>query len=162
MGDIMPSKGLVIHEYRTHGTCSGLDTAEYFAVSRELYERIHVPADLAAADAEFVTSPEEIERGRRWRHATGWPCHRAFTEAHAWLKSEMMAVTCLDGKLLDIGMCFGRDLFPRSCGVNEDHKRLCRGSKIAVPRWCPRCTVARRNGLFETRCGNRILGKMCA
>ena len=43
MWDIMPSKGLIIHEYRTHGTCSGLDPAQYFGVARELYERVKVP-----------------------------------------------------------------------------------------------------------------------
>ena len=38
MGDIMPSKNLVIHEYRAHGTCSGLEPKEYFAAARALYE----------------------------------------------------------------------------------------------------------------------------
>jgi ribonuclease I len=39
MRDLMPSKSLIIHEYRTHGTCSGLEPAQYFGVARELYER---------------------------------------------------------------------------------------------------------------------------
>ena len=42
MRDIMPSKNLMIHEYRAHGTCSGLDPAQYFAVARRLYERVSV------------------------------------------------------------------------------------------------------------------------
>ena len=29
--DIMPSKNLIIHEYRAHGTCSGLEPAQYSA-----------------------------------------------------------------------------------------------------------------------------------
>src|SRR5512138_3031844 len=30
MLDIMPSKQLIIHQYRAHGTCSGLDADDYF------------------------------------------------------------------------------------------------------------------------------------
>ena len=45
MRDIMPSKNLLIHEYRVHGTCSGLDPSQYFAVARELYERVGVQSD---------------------------------------------------------------------------------------------------------------------
>ena len=41
--DIMPSKDLVIHEYRTHGTCSGLEPAQYFGLARGLYERVGMP-----------------------------------------------------------------------------------------------------------------------
>jgi ribonuclease I len=51
MRDIMPSKGLIIHEYRTHGTCSGLDPVQYFGVARELYERVRIPESLAASRA---------------------------------------------------------------------------------------------------------------
>jgi len=51
MRDIMPSKGVIIHEYRTHGTCSGLDPVQYFGVVRELYERVKVPESLAASGA---------------------------------------------------------------------------------------------------------------
>jgi hypothetical protein len=39
------------HEYRTHGTCSGLDPVQYFGVVRELYERVKVPESLAASGA---------------------------------------------------------------------------------------------------------------
>jgi ribonuclease T2 len=41
--DIMPSKNLVIHEYRAHGTCSGLAPDQYFGLARDLYERVGIP-----------------------------------------------------------------------------------------------------------------------
>jgi len=119
MADIMPSKGLMIHEYRAHGTCSGLEPDEYFAVARELYQQVRVPPLFTAADTVDTLSPEEIER--------------AFIEANAWLKPEMLAVKCRDGKFLDLRICFGRDLFPRDCGINEEQSRLCRASRITVP-----------------------------
>ena len=37
MLDIMPSKRLIFHEYRKHGTCSGLGVDGYFDLSRRLY-----------------------------------------------------------------------------------------------------------------------------
>ena len=119
MLDIMPSSRLIIHEYRVHGTCSGLDPAQYFSTARSLYERIKVPAPFAAPTAGVMLSPEQIERD--------------FLAANAWLKPDMIAVTCRGQNLLDVRVCFGRDLFPTKCGRNEDEKRLCGAPRISVP-----------------------------
>jgi len=119
MRDIMPSKSLIIHQYRDHGTCSGLEPAQYFGVARELYERVNVPARFVTPDTALAVSPDEIEG--------------AFAEVNSWLRPEMISVSCRGPNLLDIRICFGRDLFPQACGVNEDQRRLCRARKIAVP-----------------------------
>jgi ribonuclease T2 len=119
MRDIMPSKSLIIHQYRDHGTCSGLGPAQYFAVARELYERIDVPARLESPAAGLLVTPDEVER--------------EFLAANPWLTPDMMSVTCRGANLLDVRICFDRDLYPRSCGANEDQKRLCRAAKITVP-----------------------------
>jgi ribonuclease T2 len=123
MRDIMPSKGLIIHEYRTHGTCSGLEPAQYFGVARELYERVKLPVSLVASGSNRSQSADEIES--------------AFQSANSWLKPEMMSVSCRGESLLDVRICFGRDLFPRACGPNEDEKRLCRSDQISVPPVAP-------------------------
>ena len=49
MLDIMPSKKLVFHEYRKHGTCSGLGVDGYFDLARRLYEKVQDPAALRRA-----------------------------------------------------------------------------------------------------------------
>ena len=123
MRDIMPSKSLIIHEYRVHGTCSGLEPAQYFGVARQLYERVSVPLRFLAPDADRLASPDEIER--------------EFLAANPWLDPDMISVTCRRANLLDIRVCFGRDLFPRSCGVNEDQKRLCPAGQMTVPPVTP-------------------------
>jgi ribonuclease T2 len=123
MRDIMPSKPLIIHEYRVHGTCSGLEPAQYFGVARQLYERVSVPPRFLANDADRLASPDEIER--------------EFLAANSWLEPDMISVTCRRANLLDIRVCFGRDLFPRSCGVNEDQKRLCPAGQMTVPPVTP-------------------------
>jgi len=123
MRDVMPSKGLMIHEYRVHGTCSGLDPAQYFGVARELYERVNIPARFLGKETGGLNSPDAVQR--------------AILDANPWLKPEMVAVTCRRQTLIDIRICFGRDLFPHACGANEDQKRLCPVSKITVPPVAP-------------------------
>jgi len=118
MRDIMPSKNLVIHEYREHGTCSGLPPSEYFDVARDLYQRISVPPRFAETEGRLILSPEEIETD--------------FLKANPWLDASMISVTCRDRALLDVRVCFGRDLRPRSCGRNEA-RRDCRLSRMTVP-----------------------------
>lgn len=92
-------------------------------MARELYERVNVPPRFLAGEGNHLVSAEEIER--------------AFAGANSWLRPEMIAVSCRGESLLDIRVCFGRDLFPRACGENEDEKRLCPASKIAVPPAAP-------------------------
>jgi ribonuclease T2 len=84
---------------------------------------VEVPPRLAGLEAAEEASPEEIER--------------AFLDANPWLKADMIAVTCRRQTLLDIRICFGRDLFPRPCGGNEDQRRLCPASKISIPPAAP-------------------------
>jgi ribonuclease T2 len=62
---------------------------------------------------------------------------KAILEANPWLRPGMVAVTCRRQNLLDVRICFGRDLFPRACGANEDQKRLCPVNKITVPAVAP-------------------------
>jgi ribonuclease T2 len=119
MRDIMPGRGLVIHEYRAHGTCSGLSPEQYFATSRELYDKIAVPPSFRENDQALHLSLANIETD--------------FLEANPWLKPEMIAISCRDGQLLDIRVCFDRELAPRACGANEDQRKLCKLDKVKVP-----------------------------
>jgi ribonuclease T2 len=116
--DIMPSKNLVIHEYRAHGTCSGLEPAQYFGLARDLYERVGIPPRFSGADRGLRLTEREIEA--------------EFLKSNAWLKPNMIVVSCRGQNLLDVRICFGRDLFPKPCGSNEE-QRICRAGTINVP-----------------------------
>ena len=109
MRDIMPSKGLVIHD--TGRTAPARDST-----------RCNISARRASGTRQSL-SADQIES--------------AFADANPWLKSDMMSVSCRGENLLDVRICFGRDLFPRACGANEEEARLCRSSKIAVPSATP-------------------------
>lgn len=118
MLDIMPSKSLIIHEYRAHGTCSGLEPEEYFRLARDAYTRIALPPRFEGTASRLQLSPAEIEA--------------EFLKANSWLEPSMISVSCRAEQLLDVRFCFGRDLSPRSCGPNEQ-RRLCRTGSVTIP-----------------------------
>ena len=43
MLNFMPSRGLIQHEWKEHGTCSGLSAQEYFAKVELAFRNVHVP-----------------------------------------------------------------------------------------------------------------------
>lgn len=118
MRGIMPNKELVIHEYKTHGTCSGLAPRAYFAAARKAYTQVHIPKAFDAPKTQAFSSPEAIEH--------------AFIAANDWLEPDMIAVTCRRGNLFDVRICFGTDITPLACGANVNQKRLCPLRRITV------------------------------
>ena len=120
MLDIMPSDKLVIHEYRKHGTCSGLEPTQYFDLARRLFTAVKVPDDYRnPMDAKFV-SPAELVAD--------------FQKVNPWLKSDMVAVECggSGNKLSEIRICFSKDGEPQACSRNEI-QHACRADKMYLP-----------------------------
>lgn len=119
MLDIMPSKRLIINEYRKHGTCSGLNPSDYFRISRRAYETIKIPPRFQNPDDYQTVTPGEIERD--------------FLEANPDLKPEMISIDCKDRRLRELRICFTRELKLRECGSNEQQGRLCSADRIVMP-----------------------------
>lgn len=119
MLDIMPSKKLIIHEYKKHGTCSGLSPDAYFDVSRKLYDSIKIPQRYQLPEQPLQVSPGEVVGN--------------FIKANPELKPEMIAVSCGGRRLRELRVCFGRDLKPRACGGNEDARKLCSSDTVVMP-----------------------------
>jgi ribonuclease T2 len=122
MLDIMPSDKLVIHEYRKHGTCSGLEPTQYFDLSRKLYSTVAIPTDYQNPfEAKFV-SPDDLISD--------------FMKANAWLKRDMIAVSCNQGggnPLTEVRICFSKEGQPTSCSRNEDQRKMCSAAKMYLP-----------------------------
>jgi ribonuclease T2 len=119
MRDLMPSKALIIHEYKAHGTCSGLAPSPYYDAVRKAYDQVRIPKALDDPETQRFLSPEKIER--------------EFIVANDWLKPDMIAVTCRRGKLFDVRICFSDDVQPQACGTNINQKHLCPLRRITVP-----------------------------
>lgn len=121
MLDIMPSKGLIIHQYRKHGTCSGLDPDAYFRLARRLFQSIQIPDRFANPfEAQFL-SPDELVDD--------------LVDSNPKLKPDMVAVSCAGpgNRLKEVRICFTREGELRSCGANEDERKLCRSDRLNVP-----------------------------
>jgi ribonuclease T2 len=121
MLDIMPSRGLVIHEYRAHGTCSGLDPVRYFAMAHRLFDGINIPKRFRNPFESQIVSAADVRR--------------AFLEANPELRPDMITVVCggAGGMLKEVRLCLSKDGSPRSCGQNETRRNLCRANQVFIP-----------------------------
>ena len=117
MEDIMPSHSLVFHEWRKHGTCSGLSPEDYFGLTRRAYEKITIPGAFRTLAKPGKAAPETVEK--------------AFRLANPGLSEDGIAVTCDRGELEEVRVCFTRDLDFRSC--REVDRSGCRAGSLSVP-----------------------------
>ncbi len=115
--DIMPSMGLIGHQWRKHGSCSGLGMSDYFKLVRQAHDRIRIPDELAEVDRQSRTSPEAIEA--------------AFIRTNPGLGRSAVAVTCDRERVDEVRICLDRSLGFRACP--EVDSRSCRRSDITIP-----------------------------
>lgn len=99
---LYPSERLMQHEWREHGTCSGLDAREYFNTADRATAVLKIPAVMAAPHTDQRLTAERI--------AT------LFQGSNAQLPDGAMTVTCNRAELSEIRVCLTRDLKPRACG----------------------------------------------
>ena len=122
MLDIMPSDKLVFHEYRKHGTCSGLGVDGYFDMARSLYNKVKIPQRFATITdpRTFVATPELLAE---------------FVAANPGMKPDGIAVDCggAGPRLKEVRICFDKGGNFRSCGRNENQSRMCSAQRIYVP-----------------------------
>ncbi len=119
MMDIMPSRRLVIQEYKKHGVCSGLEPRRYFEAARQAYGSIRIPEEYQDLSKSLAVSPEQIRR--------------AFLDANPQLSADMIAVVCSRNLLRELRVCFTKDLSPRSCSRGEQNRQCSSGSVIMPP-----------------------------
>jgi ribonuclease T2 len=102
MADIMGTAGLAWHQWEKHGSCSGLSSEDYFALSREAYGRVTRPGLLRRLDAPVTLPATLIED--------------AFLEANPGLEPDMITITCRDGRIQEARLCLSTTLEPVPCG----------------------------------------------
>jgi len=102
MVDIQGTSGLAWHQWKKHGTCSGLSAPDYFALSRTAYEQVQRPAVFRKLDASVKLPASVVEE--------------AFLKANPTLERDMITVTCKQGYIEEVRLCLSRDLDPVPCG----------------------------------------------
>lgn len=115
--DLMPSAGLIRHEWRTHGTCTGLDQKDYFTVLRAARERVAVPEEFRKLDNYRTLEPEKVEQ--------------SFLTSNPMLKQDALAVTCDNRYLRDVRICMTKELEFRACP--EVDRRMCDLPQVVMP-----------------------------
>lgn len=102
MADIMGTSGLAWHQWKKHGTCSGLSPEDYFALSRHAYGQITRPPAFRALTRPVRLPAQVVEQ--------------AFLQANPDLGADMVTVTCRDRHIQEVRVCLSRDLTPVPCG----------------------------------------------
>lgn len=115
--DIMPSAGLIGHQWRRHGSCSGLDMEAYFATLRSAREKVAIPAEFRPLDAAKTVDPRAVEQ--------------AFTRVNQKLPAEGISTSCDKRFFREVRVCLTKDLAFRACPELE--RRSCRASKTVMP-----------------------------
>lgn len=101
---IMPSKQLIIHEWRTHGVCTRQSAESYFDTLTRAYRRTGVPREYKTLERYLSTTVEEIKTN--------------FIAVNPSLKPNMLAVQC-DGRYLqEVRVCMSLSLKPLACGTD--------------------------------------------
>jgi ribonuclease T2 len=121
ISDIMPARGLVYHEWAAHGTCSGLDPKEFFALVRRAYAGIAIPGSLAGVTHEIEQSPSAVAA--------------EFLHANPRLGAQSIVVTCSGQdapRLREVHICLDRRLNPRACSADAA-RGACRAATLIVP-----------------------------
>jgi len=110
--DVFPSDGLAAHEWRKHGTCSGLSQADYYKVTRMARDKVRVPRGLGGT----VSAPET---------------ENAFVTANKGLTRESIAVACELNHLSEVQICFDKALNFTNCP--EVDRKGCRAGRVLMP-----------------------------
>lgn len=109
MADIMGTPGLAWHQWKKHGTCSGLSAADYYALSRQAYAKVVRPTVFRKLDRPVKLPASVVEQ--------------AFLKANPEWRPNTLTITCADGHIQEARLCLSRDLTPVPCG--RDVSRDC-------------------------------------
>jgi ribonuclease T2 len=121
IADLMPARALIYHEWSAHGTCSGLEPAEYFALVRRAYMSIVIPPQLSNPDRAVEQPPAAIAG--------------AFLHANPRLAVQSIVITCTgsaSSTLREIHLCLDRELTPRACSA-DTLRGACRAAQVIIP-----------------------------
>lgn len=102
MADIMGAPGLAWHQWKKHGTCSGLSPEDYFALARRAYAQINRPEVFRTLDRPVKLPARVVEE--------------AFLEANPGWERDMLTITCRAGRIQEARLCLTKSLEPVPCG----------------------------------------------
>ena len=112
--DIYPDQGLLAHEWRTHGTCSGMSANAFFSAARNAYHSVKIPAALSELRSQTSMQPGQILD--------------LFAASNPAIPRSSMALSCGNNYLTAVEICLDKNLHPIACGA----VRSCRANAVRV------------------------------
>ena len=112
---LMMDAGLVQHEWRDHGTCSGLEPAAYFEAVRRAFQSVQIPAEYKNLGQQLRVSPVGLES--------------KFADANPSFGRAAFRVACGNSELSEIRIGFSKELKPRSFPAAE---RDCEAGRLLM------------------------------
>jgi ribonuclease T2 len=102
MADIMGTSGLAWHQWKKHGSCTGLSAQDYYALSRRAYALIERPAIFRKLDRSVRLPASVVED--------------AFLKSNPAIKADGITITCRNNRIQEARICLSRQLTPVPCG----------------------------------------------
>jgi ribonuclease T2 len=113
--DIYPDAGLLAHEWKTHGTCSGLSPDAFFQLARQAFHSVQIPQTLSTLNKQISLPPAKILG--------------LFTEANPSITNASLAMSCGSNYLTAVEVCLDKQAHPIACGKI----RSCRANSVRIP-----------------------------
>lgn len=104
LAPLMPDRGLVFHQWKKHGSCSGLGVEGYFAQLERSAGAVRIPSQALARAAVQRTTRAELER--------------EFIALNPGLSTDAIVFDCRSGYLREVRICLDHALEPRACGAD--------------------------------------------
>ncbi|MEM9715021.1 MAG: ribonuclease T2 [Pseudomonadota bacterium] len=96
------SSGSAWHQWRKHGTCSGLSAPAYYETAREALRSVKLPSILRKIDREMEINPKVLEE--------------TFLEVNPEMTPDQVTITCKSNMFQEVRICMTKDLELRTCG----------------------------------------------
>ena len=113
--DVYIEAGLLEHEWKTHGTCSGLSADAFFTAARTAYEAVKIPGALATLTTASRMTPGDIAS--------------AFEAANPGFPRGSVLVSCGNNYLTAVEVCLDKNLRAMTCPA----LRSCRANVVKIP-----------------------------
>jgi ribonuclease T2 len=112
----IPIPSLIQHEWTAHGTCSGLNSADFFAALRKARDSVKLPAGWNQPSQTLQLSPAQVEA--------------KLAAANPGFPAAAFRASCYqDAELREVRICLNKDLSPRACGSSAGE---CRASSVTM------------------------------
>ena len=113
--DIYADQGLLAHEWRAHGSCSGLNADDFFSAARTAYRSVKIPPALSGLTSQTSMPPDQILD--------------MFAASNPGIPRASLALSCGNNYLTSVEVCLDKGLHPTACGAI----RTCRARMVRVP-----------------------------